>query len=81
MTGSDANWAGYSNPAVDALWAEASRTGDTSARAEIYKKIQVILHNDAFHFIGFRAPKMLAMAAGIHGIDSDYNLRYTWLDA
>lgn len=76
MTGSDANWAGYSNPEVDALWAEASRTGDTAARAEIYKKIQTILYNDAYHFIAFRAPKMLAMAPGIGGIDSDYNLRY-----
>lgn len=79
MTGSGSNWAGYSNPEVDALWAEASRTSDTSARAEIYKKLQTILHNDAYHFMGFRAPKMLAMAPGIGGIDSDYNLRYAWL--
>lgn len=79
MTGSDANWAGYSNPKVDALWAEASRTGDTAARAEIYKNIQRILYEDAYHFIAFRAPKMLAMAPGIGGIDSDYNLRYAWL--
>jgi peptide/nickel transport system substrate-binding protein len=79
MTGSDANWAGYSNPKMDALWAEASRTGNYDARAEIYKKMQVLLYNDAYHFIGFRAPKMLAMAASVRGIDSDYNLRYTWL--
>ena len=79
MTGSDANWAGYSNPEVDALWEEASRTGDESARAEIYKKIQVILHDDAYHFIAFRAPKMLALASGLSGVDSGYNLRYARL--
>jgi peptide/nickel transport system substrate-binding protein len=79
LTGSDANWAGYSNPKVDALWDEASRTGDTDARADIYRKIQRILYEDAYHFIGFRVHTLLAMAPGIRGVDSDYNYRYTWL--
>lgn len=79
MTGSDANWAGYSNPEVDALWEEASRTSDEGARSEIYKKIQIILHEDAYHFIAFRAPKMLALAPGLAGVDSVFNLRYARL--
>ena len=79
MTGSDANWAGYSNPEVDALWEEASRTSDEGARSEIYKKIQIILHEDAYHFIAFRAPKMLALAPDLAGVDSVFNLRYARL--
>ncbi|MBJ3784984.1 ABC transporter substrate-binding protein [Devosia sediminis] len=79
MTGSESNWAGYSNPKVDALWEEASRTSDVSARADIYKTIQTTLYEDAYHFIGFRAPLMLAMAPNVRGVDTGYNLRYAWL--
>jgi len=78
-TGSNSNWAGYSSPDVDALWEEASRTADRDARAEIYKKMQVIIHNDAYHVIGFRVPKLLALSPRLGGFESDYNLRYFWL--
>ncbi|MEJ2479981.1 MAG: ABC transporter substrate-binding protein [Acidihalobacter sp.] len=37
----------YSNPEVDKLLEEARSTSDQAKRAELYKKMQVIVHNDA----------------------------------
>lgn len=81
FTGSSSNWAGYSNPEVDALWEEASRTADTAARADIYRKMQVIIHEDAYHVIGFRVPKLLALSPRLVGFESEQNLRYLSLNA
>jgi peptide/nickel transport system substrate-binding protein len=80
-TGSSSNWAGYSRPEMDALWDEAARTGDTAARAEIYKKMQRIIYEDAYHVIGFRVPKLLALSPRLGGFEADNNLRYLWLNA
>ena len=41
--------------------------------------MQVIIHNDAYHVIGFRVPKLLALSPRLGGFESDYNLRYLWL--
>ncbi len=37
----------YSNPEVDALLEEARVATDQAKRAELYKKMQVIVHDDA----------------------------------
>lgn len=41
------NWSFYSNPEVDALVEEASRTGDQDKRAELYAEAQAIVWNEA----------------------------------
>jgi len=46
MTGAKMNQPHYSNPEVDALFAEGNRTGDMATRASIYKHIQAILAID-----------------------------------
>jgi peptide/nickel transport system substrate-binding protein len=46
MTEGIMNQSSYSNPEVDALFAEGNRTGDLAARAAIYKHIQAILAVD-----------------------------------
>lgn len=74
------NWAGYSNPKVDELWAEASSEYDEAARNEIFRAIQRIVFDDAFHLIGYRYPSTVALKKNVEGVSTMYNLRYAWLD-
>ncbi len=79
-TGSTFNWAGYSNPRVDDLWMQAEVEYDEQKRIEIYKEIQQILHEDAYHLLGYRYPSMVALGSNVMGVSTQYNLRYAWID-
>ena len=46
-TGSAVNWGGYSNADVDKLIDAGRQEGDTAKRAEIYKQLQRVVHDDA----------------------------------
>lgn len=74
------NWAGYANPKVDALWAQAAVEYDDAKRVEIYKEIQRIVQEDAYHFVGYRLPRSVAMRSEVMNLSTHYNLRYVWLD-
>ena len=80
-TGSSSNWASYSNPKVDALWDKASTEYDIKKRGDIYKELQRVLYEDAYHFIGFRTPLVLGISAKLMGMDqgAGYDSRYLWL--
>jgi peptide/nickel transport system substrate-binding protein len=45
-TGAPRNYVGYSNPEVDALYAEALRALDESRREEIFRRIHLLLYED-----------------------------------
>ncbi len=80
-TGSSSNWASYSNAKVDALWDKASSEYDIKKRGDIYKEIQRILHEDAYHLIGYRTPLLMAHTADLMGMETGagYDSRYLWL--
>ena len=79
-SGSTYNWAGYANATVDGLWAQAEAEYDAEARAEIYRAIQRHMHEDAFHLIGYRFPRIAAHSSSLHGLSTQDTLRYTWFD-
>jgi ABC-type transport system substrate-binding protein len=53
---------------------------DEQKRIEIYKEIQQILHEDAYHLLGYRYPSMVALGSNVMGVSTQYNLRYAWID-
>lgn len=79
-SGSTYNWAGYANETVDALWAEAESEYDAERRSEIYREIQRLMYEDAYHVIGYRFPQMMGHAADLHGMSTLYNFRYLWFE-
>jgi peptide/nickel transport system substrate-binding protein len=79
-TGSTYNWAGYSNPEVDKLWDQAAAEYDNAKRADIYQRIQRILHDDAFHVLGFMYPLVAAANKRVHNRTTQDNFRYIWLE-
>ena len=79
-TGSSSNWAGYSNPAVDALWEQAEAEADRERRADIYREMQRHIYEDAYHLVGYRFPQVSAHAANLRGLDALYNFRYLWFE-
>jgi peptide/nickel transport system substrate-binding protein len=79
-TGSTYNWAGYSNPEVDKLWEQASSEYDQAKRNEIYKEIQKLMYDDAYHFVAYRYPRVVALNQRVQDYTTEYNYRYVWLD-
>lgn len=69
-TGSSSNWAGYSNPEVDKLWEEAAAASTVEERVEIYKRMQTLMMEDAYHVVGYRIPTFLAYSAKLHGVEA-----------
>jgi len=56
MTGGRGNWSYRSDPRIDELCREAQQTTDIDERAELYKRIQVKIHENAwFVFVGDEA--------------------------
>jgi ABC-type transport system substrate-binding protein len=79
-TGSTYNWAGYSSPEVDKLWNQAAGEYDDGKRADLYRRIQRILYEDAFHVLGFRYPLVAAASKRVHNLTTQDNFRYIWLE-
>jgi peptide/nickel transport system substrate-binding protein len=78
-TGSTYNWAGYSSPEVDKLWIQAAGEYDDAKRADLYKRIQRHLYEDAFHVLGFQYPLVAAASKRVHNLTTQHNFRYIWL--
>lgn len=79
-TGSSSNWAGYSNPVVDMLWAAAATEADEESRAQLYRDMQRQIFEDAYHLVGYRFPLMSGHAANLRGLGALHNFRYLWFD-
>ena len=62
------NFVGYSNPAVDALFAQARRSFDPKERAECYRRIGRIVQEDAPYTLMLRAPSLWAFHKRIRGV-------------
>ncbi|MDF0601231.1 ABC transporter substrate-binding protein [Psychromarinibacter sp. C21-152] len=79
---SSSNWARYFKPEVDALWDEAEMATSTAERADIYREMQRIMYEDAFHIIAYRRPIVLGYSKKLHNIERSYgqNMRYVWLE-
>lgn len=60
-TGVSENFAGYSNKEVDKLFEEGKSETDDAKRAEIYKKIQQILTDDAVQYSTVNVKSILAV--------------------
>lgn len=56
MTGGRGNWGNRSDPRIDELCRQAQRTSDIEERRELYRRIQVKIHENAwFIFVGDEA--------------------------
>ncbi len=73
--GSGSNNAQYSNPEVDALLEEGSRTFDAEKRRAIYFKIQEIIRNDLPFLPLFVYTNVYGYKAGIEGFKVNGNTR------
>jgi ABC-type transport system substrate-binding protein len=83
QTGAQGNWGSYSSPTVDKLFADA-RLADTEAkRADLYKKIQQEVYNDACLASAYRLPILNARRKWVKGVEYDFNdtrMNTVWLD-
>jgi peptide/nickel transport system substrate-binding protein len=79
-TGAPGNYAGYANPEVDKLWAQAGTEYDDAKRADIYRKIQTMISEDAYHVTGYMYTRMAVMNKAVKGLTTHYNQRDIWLD-
>lgn len=73
--GSGSNNAQYSNPEVDALLEEGSRTFDPKKRREIYFKVQEIIRHDLPFLPLFVYTNVYGHKAGIEGFEVNGNTR------
>lgn len=78
---SSSNWAGYSNAEVDALWEAAAATSEAEERIAIYRQIQEIMAQDAFHVIAYRVPTYFAHTSRLRGIEvtGGLGLAHVWV--
>jgi peptide/nickel transport system substrate-binding protein len=79
-TGAPGNYAGYANPEVDKLWAQAGAEYDDAKRADIYRKIQSMIYEDAYHVTGYMFTRMAVMNKAVKGFSTHYNQRDIWFD-
>lgn len=80
MTNGGDNWPGYSNPEVDRIWAQSEGEYDVAKRAEMYKKVERIGYEDAFHLTGYMYPRVAGMSKKVRDYVGWFNMRYVWLD-
>ncbi|RVU35237.1 peptide ABC transporter substrate-binding protein [Hwanghaeella grinnelliae] len=73
--GNGSNNAQYSNPEVDALLVEGSRTFDPEKRREIYFKVQEIIRHDLPFLPMFAYTNVYGRKAGIEGFEVNTNTR------
>lgn len=79
-TGSPSNYPNYSNPNADKLWEQADKEYDTNKRAELYKQIQKLLYEDAYHMVGYMYPAPAANSKKVHNFLAYFSYRYIWKD-
>ncbi|AZQ67962.1 ABC transporter substrate-binding protein [Silicimonas algicola] len=81
-TGSSSNWANFSSAEIDKLWEDAAQATSMDERAEIYREMQRIMHEEAVHLVAYRIPTVLGYAANLHGLDQTAGLgmHHVWLE-
>lgn len=72
QTGLGENFQGYSNPAMDALWAKlATSTGDKAANDAINTQIDKYTFDDAASLPLFQFPEMAAWSKNVQGVSTN----------
>lgn len=79
-TGVVLNYPGYSNPEMDRLWDQVDQEYDSAKRVQIYKQMQKIIYEDAYHLVGYTYPQMDAMNKKVKNLTSWWNYRYIWME-
>jgi ABC-type transport system substrate-binding protein len=64
---------------MDKLWQQATAEYDGAKRVEIYKQIQKLIYDDAFHLIGYMYPDTSAISKKVQNLTLQQNYRYVWL--
>ena len=84
-TGGSKNYAGYSNPRVDALYDQACRTTDPVLQRTCYQNIEKLIYQDQPVTFLWEAPELLAvnkrlrgLRAGPRGFTGSYPGARTW---
>lgn len=70
VTGGQNNYGGYSNPEVDALWAEVATNTDSDREAELAAEIETKLNQDAFGVNIFQFPGVVANRDVLQGVST-----------
>lgn len=70
VTGGQNNYGGYSNPEVDALWAEVAPNTDPAREIELATQIETILNEDAFGVNIFQFPGVVANRDVLQGVST-----------
>ncbi|MFF1529825.1 ABC transporter family substrate-binding protein [Cellulomonas sp. NPDC058312] len=70
VTGGQNNYGGYSNPEVDALWAEVATNTDSDREAELAAEIETKLNQDAFGVNIFQFPGVVANRDVLKGVST-----------
>ncbi|WP_405162466.1 ABC transporter substrate-binding protein [Nocardia sp. NBC_01499] len=69
-TGSSGNYAGYSNPALDDLFAKAARATDPAQRAELYGKTTALIQQDNPYVYTYRIRVLTVHTTRVTGIEA-----------
>jgi peptide/nickel transport system substrate-binding protein len=70
VTGGQNNYGGYSNPEVDALWAEVATNTDADKETELAIQIEQKLNQDAFGVNIFQFPGVVAHRDVLEGVST-----------
>ena len=70
VTGGQNNYGGYSNPEVDALWAEVATNTDSDKETELATQIEQKLNQDAFGVNIFQFPGVVAHRDVLEGVST-----------
>ncbi|WP_233571509.1 ABC transporter family substrate-binding protein [Cellulomonas triticagri] len=70
ITGGQNNYGGYSNPEVDALWAEVGTNTDSAREVELATQIEQKLNADAFGVNIFQFPGVVAHRDVLQGVST-----------
>jgi peptide/nickel transport system substrate-binding protein len=82
-TKASANWSNWYNKDMDKCMDEGGAELDSSKRAEIYKRCQKIIYDEAFVNVGYLLPDSIAYQKYVKGITWQFatnSLHRVWLD-
>jgi len=63
-----ANWQGYCNPDLDALFDQQAVTADPTARKAIYKDIQQVMYDDVIYIGMWKDPDLWSIHETLHNV-------------
>ncbi|MEV7973253.1 ABC transporter family substrate-binding protein [Cellulomonas sp. NPDC089187] len=70
LTGGQNNYSGYSNPEVDALWAQIRPNTDPAKEVELATQMETLLNEDAFGVTLFQFPGVVAHRDVLQGVST-----------